>query len=121
MPRVIHFEINAANPERARTFYEHVFGWKFQRWEGPMDYWLITTGENGQPGIDGGLTGQGSPSGHVNTIDVPSVDEYTNKVVAAGGQVTVHKMAIPGVGYMAYCTDTEGGIFGVLEANESAS
>ena len=54
MPRPIHFEIPAENPQRAMQFYETLFGWKFQKWEGDSDYWLITTGDS-QPGIDGGL------------------------------------------------------------------
>ncbi|MCX6616302.1 MAG: VOC family protein, partial [Acidobacteria bacterium] len=44
MPRVVHFEIAADNMERAAEFYEQVFGWKFQKWSGPQEYWLITTG-----------------------------------------------------------------------------
>jgi predicted enzyme related to lactoylglutathione lyase len=60
MPRVIHFEINADQPERAVKFYSEVFGWKIQKWEGPMDYWLVYTGEG--LGIDGGLTKRENPS-----------------------------------------------------------
>jgi predicted enzyme related to lactoylglutathione lyase len=41
MPRVVHFEISADDPERAIRFYEHVFGGEFTKGEGPMDYWLI--------------------------------------------------------------------------------
>ena len=54
MPRPIHFEIPAEDPARAITFYETVFGWKFQKWEGgAAPYWLISTGEG--PGIDGAI------------------------------------------------------------------
>lgn len=55
MPRVVHFEIDAEKPERAVKFYEKVFGWKIEKWKGPVDYWLITTGKEKEPGIDGGL------------------------------------------------------------------
>ena len=55
MPRVVHFDINAEKPEQLTKFYEKVFKWKFEKWKGPMDYWLITTGKD-EPGIDGGLT-----------------------------------------------------------------
>ena len=44
MPRPIHFEIPADQPERASAFYRDVFGWQFRKWDGPMPYWLITTG-----------------------------------------------------------------------------
>ena len=45
MSRVVHFEIPADDPVRAAKFYEDVFGWKIEKWEGPFDYWLVTTGE----------------------------------------------------------------------------
>ncbi len=48
-----HFEISADDPARAIEFYRTVFGWSFQKWEGPMPYWMVQTGNNG-PGIDGG-------------------------------------------------------------------
>ncbi|HOC31682.1 MAG TPA: VOC family protein, partial [Armatimonadota bacterium] len=53
MPRPIHFELPADDPERAVRFYENVFGWKVQKWDGPQEHWLITTGEAPAPGIDG--------------------------------------------------------------------
>ena len=56
MSRVVHFEIPADDPERAINFYEKVFGWRFEKWEGPIEYWLVKTGPEDQPGIDGGLT-----------------------------------------------------------------
>ena len=55
MPRVIHFEIHADNPDRALNFYQTVLGWQFQKWDGPMEYWMVRTGPKEQPGIDGGL------------------------------------------------------------------
>jgi len=33
--------------------YQKVFGWEINTWHGPEDYWLIMTGERGEPGIDG--------------------------------------------------------------------
>ncbi len=77
MPRIVHFEIQAENPERAIQFYGSLFGWVFTKWEGPMPYWLIKTGESSQPGIDGGLLPRrGALDGeaviaYVCTADVP--------------------------------------------------
>ena len=45
MPRVQHFEISADDPEKVAAFYEKVFGWKITKWEGPVEYWLASTGE----------------------------------------------------------------------------
>ena len=123
MDRVIHFEIPAENPERAAKFYTDVFGWKFHKWDGPVDYWLIETG-TGEPGIDGGLSGRNPAfptNAPVNTIGVSSVDTVVEKVMAAGGAVTMPKMAVPGVGWLAYCTDSEGVFFGVMERDPAAA
>jgi predicted enzyme related to lactoylglutathione lyase len=121
MPRVIHFEIPADDPERAIKFYTDVFGWQIQGWGGPVDYWLVTTGEKGQSGIDGAIMKRTDAQGSTtNTIEVPDVDEFCQKVVAGGGAVVMSKRAIPGVGYMAYCKDTEGNKFGIMQADPSA-
>jgi predicted enzyme related to lactoylglutathione lyase len=121
MPRVVHFEINADEPERALKFYERVFGWEFTNWEGPMEYWLIKTGEEDEPGINGGLIRRKDPNASViNTVEVPSVDEYSEKVRENGGEIVIPKMPIPGVGYVAYFQDTEGNVFGIIEGDESA-
>jgi predicted enzyme related to lactoylglutathione lyase len=121
MPRPIHFEIPAENPERAMTFYKNVFGWTFQKWDGPMPYWLITTGPNTEPGINGGLMPRQHPEQPcVNTMAVADLDESLATVAANGGQSVVPKMAIPGVGWLAYCKDTEGHIFGIMQNDPSA-
>src|SRR5262245_53024846 len=92
VPRVIHFEVHAENPERAIGFYQNVLGWQFTKWDGPADYWLIQTGTDA-PGIDGGMVRrQGTIDGqaviaYVCTVDVPSVDDYTAKVQAHGGTI----------------------------------
>jgi predicted enzyme related to lactoylglutathione lyase len=121
MPRPVHFDFPADDPERAIRFYSDVFGWKFEKWEGPMEYWLISTGPKEAPGVDGGMGRRGNPDmGVVNTIDVPSVDEYVRKITAAGGKVLQTKMAIPGVGWYATCQDTEGNAFGIMQDDPSA-
>lgn len=54
MSRPIHFEIPADDPDRAIGFYAQAFGWKARKFEG-MEYWLVSTGAEGEPGIDGGI------------------------------------------------------------------
>jgi hypothetical protein len=127
MPRVIHFEIHAGNPERAIKFYEQVLGWQFTKWEGPMPYWLVTTGPDNQPGINGGLMprqceidGQ-AVIAYVCTVDVDNVDTYVQKATAAGGLVAVPKLPVPGIGWLAYCKDTEGNLFGMMQEDKNAA
>ena len=127
MPRVIHFEIHAENPERAIKFYTDLLGWQFNKWDGPMPYWLVITGPDGQPGINGGLMPRrGEIDGqaviaYVCTVDVPNVDQYTQKAVSGGAQVVVPKMPIPGVGWLVYCKDTEGNIFGMMQVDTTVT
>jgi hypothetical protein len=127
MPRVVHFEIHAGDPERAITFYEKVFGWTFQKWEGPMPYWLVTTGPADQPGINGGLVPRrGEIDGqaviaYVCTVGVEGVDASIAIVEANGGTIALPKMPIPGMGWLAYCKDTEGNIFGMMQPDPSAA
>ena len=120
MPRVEHFEIPADDPERAVKFYEDAFGWDIKKWEGPMEYWLVMTGDKSEPGIDGGITKRGDVKTVTNTIGVPSVDDFIGKIEAAGGVVIAPKMAVPGVGWFAYCADTEGNLFGIMESDRTA-
>ncbi len=121
MPRVIHFEIPTDNPERAIKFYSDVFRWRCQKWAGPMDYWMVTTGDGDQPGINGALMRRQQPGAStVNTIGVASVDKFLPVITKNGGKVVAPKMAIPGVGYAAYCQDPEGNVFGIFQDDAGA-
>ena len=122
MARVVHFELAVDDPDRASAFYQNVLGWKVMKWDGPMDYWLLSTGEEGEPGIDGALTRRQEdwPS-VVNTVDVASLDAAVAAVEVNGGSVMQPKTAVPGIGYLAYVADTEGNVFGMMESDTSAS
>lgn len=126
MPRVVHFEIHAGEPARAAEFYTKVFDWTITKWEGPVDYWLVDTGAAEQPGINGGIVKRmGEIDGQaviafVCTVDVDSIDKYSEKVLSNGGQNVVPKMAVPGVGWLAYFKDTEGNIFGIMQNDPNA-
>ncbi len=118
--RVVHFEIPADDPERAKAFYEAVFGWKITKWEGPQDYWLASTGEG--PGIDGAIAPRAQGLEHTtDTIGVDDLDSAINKVQEAGGTVVMPRMTIPGIGYLAYARDTEQNIFGLMQRDSTAS
>jgi len=119
MPRIVHFEIGADVPNRAIEFYKKVFGWKFQKWDGPMDYWMVMTGD-GDYGIDGGLAPRHPDSIFANTIDVDDIDAYVKMIVEEGGEIIYPKSSIPGVGYLAYFKDTEGNVLGIMQEDMSA-
>ena len=120
--RVVHFELPADDPDRAAKFYADAFGWKVEKWGGPTDYWLVTTGEAPEPGIDGGIGRRQDADDQItNTIDVPDLDAAVTAVEAAGGRITRAKGPVPGVGWLAYAVDTEGNPFGMMQADESVA
>jgi predicted enzyme related to lactoylglutathione lyase len=121
MPRASYFEFYVDDPEEVTRFYTEVFGWEIEKWEGPFDYWTIKTGEEGEPGIDGGIMKrpEDQPIATSITMNVPDLDEYAGKVTASGGEIVVPKASIPGVGYMAYCIDTQGNVFGLMQLDPS--
>lgn len=123
MLRPVHFEIQADDLPRAVAFYGNLFGWEFR--EMVPGYHLAKTGPDDQPGIHGAIMQR--KGGHVGdaviayvcTIDVPSLDDYLERVKTEGGTQVTEAESIPGVGDYAYCKDTEGNIFGMME--EAAS
>lgn len=127
MPRPIHFEIHAENPERAMKFYRELLGWEFSQW-GTEPYWLVKTGEKGTPGIDGGLMPRRGPgpadmqpvNSFVCTVDVANLDASVKGVTAAGGSIALPRMPIPTVGWLAYAKDTEGNLFGMMQMDANA-
>lgn len=124
MNSIVHFEIDAEDVERVSVFYEDVFGWRFSRWEGPMDYYLINTGSKEDPGIGGAVMKRSErekfKNQTINTIGVESLDKTLDRIKKAGGKILTPRMAIPGVGYHSYCLDTEGNAFGVLQQDPEA-
>jgi len=120
MSKVVHFEIPADDTVRAKGFYEKVFDWKIDTWDGPVEYHLVTAGTDEEPGINGAIMQRGDNQSIVNTIQVDSVDEYSRRIEEAGGKIVLPKMAVPGVGWMAYFEDTEGNKTGIMAPDESA-
>ena len=130
MSRIVHFEIHANDPQRAIAFYTNVFGWQFHQWDGgDEDYWLIMTGPDEEPGIDGGLARRrGDPpedNAAVNcytcVVQVTDLDEILNKVTTEGGVIALPKSPVPGVGWVGYAKDTEGNIFGMMQPDPAAA
>lgn len=121
MPRVIHFEIAVDDTDRAVKFYSTVFGWKINKWEGTAEYWLVSTDDGKEHGINGAIMKREDPNtSTINPIDVSNVLDFMESVKKNGGTVLTKKTTVPGVGYFAYCKDTEGNTFGIMEEYESA-
>ena len=128
MPTIVHFEIPSDNIEKSRKFYSDLFGWNIEKVpadqlpEGAEAWRINTKDHEGSSGINGGIHKRMSPEqqGITNFVDVKSVDEYSDKVKQFGGAVQVPKMALPKMGYMAVCSDTENNTFGLWQSDTSA-
>ena len=128
MSRVVHFEIQADDTERAITFYKEIFGWDFPKY---MDnYWGIVTAEKDskEVGINGGLLKRPCPApapeqgtnAFVCTVQVENFDEIAEKILKAGGRVAMPKFALTGMAWQGYFLDTEGNTFGLHQVDPNA-
>ncbi|MDG6257924.1 MAG: VOC family protein [Methanomicrobiaceae archaeon] len=117
MATIVHFDLPADDTRRAMAFYRELFGWKFEKSGGPYDDSLIETAAlDGSPGIGGGLGKRGDPGQRsMNYVGVADLDATLAQVEALGGSITMPRTAVPGFGFLAVCTDTEGNPFGVWE------
>ncbi|HZV64918.1 MAG TPA: VOC family protein [Telluria sp.] len=131
MSRAVHFEIQASNPQALIDFYSSLFGWAFNKWDGG-EYWMVHTGPEEQPGINGGLLPRRGPApaemaavnAFVITVDVEDIDAMIAAATGlggAGGKLAVPKMAVPGIGWLAYVKDPDGNIFGMMQADIDAA
>lgn len=126
MNTIGYFEIQADEPDRAISFYNQVFGWKFSKQGGlPIDYWMIETADDLRGGllkrpVKAPAEGTGT-NAFVCSMWVASFDETATKIMAAGGKVAMEKFAVPGKCWQGYFLDAEGNVFGIFEADENAA
>lgn len=122
MPTVVHIDIPAEVPERARTFYEGLFDWKFEAPPGYTDYFLSeTTDDEGKPGLGLGLGKRGAPDQRITAyFGVESIPDTLRHIEQLGGKVVMPYTPIPGFGALAVCTDTENNTFGLWEERKAS-
>jgi len=125
MDKVKGFDIPVDDMERAKRFYQEVFGWEIIGVPGSGgNFHAATTvpvDEEGEPkvpgGINGGLFQRGTHGleGISIEINVPSIDEYLKKIESTGGKTVLPKRPILNIGFFALIKDTEGNIIGLWE------
>src|SRR5690242_225435 len=100
---VAHFSINADDLPRARSFYENVFGWKFQAW-GPPGFYMIDMGSGPPRALLGSLQQRRElvpgvrMTGFECTISVPDVDAAHAAILANGGTIVMEICSLSGIG-----------------------
>lgn len=115
--RLRHLAINADDVQRAKGFYEAVFGWTFEPW-GPLDYYQV---KNAGDGFLGALQGRRELKpgarmlGFEATMAVDDIASTLAAVEAAGGRALSPPIYIEGVGRLAYFEDTEGNLVGAMQ------
>jgi predicted enzyme related to lactoylglutathione lyase len=113
------FAIHADDVQRCRRFYEAVFGWRFEPW-GPPDFYLVHTGDDERPGVQGLLhmrqepRASGGPNCFECTIAVDDLDAVTRAIEAQGGRILMAHAPIPTVGTLTKFEDTEGNVLGAM-------
>lgn len=125
MRKVVHFEIPADDLDRAKAFYDSVFGWQVNTMPVPGGEYTsaVTTPVDQQtqmptePGaINGGMMPRNphTPS-PVITIDVDAIDAALEEIEAQGGETVQPRTALEGMGAFAYFKDSEGNVMGLWE------
>ena len=116
---VVHFAIHADDIDRARRFYEGVFGWRFEAW-GPPGFYRVHTGTDDDPGIEGALHGRHEPltgtgmRGLECTVSVDDLGAIKDAVTRHGGRILADEFEIPTVGTLLQIQDTEGNVLGAM-------
>jgi len=119
-----HFEIPADDPERARKFYQSVFGWTLNH-DPKLDYTMVRTGPSDAQGrpkapgyIGGGIVKRGGSLLHPTvTVVVDEILVAEKSVENHGGKVIQRKQPIGdgSMGSMAYFKDPEGNLIGLYQ------
>ena len=124
MNHLAYFLIHCDDVERAKRFYEAVFGWRIEAW-GPPDYYLIFPKWPDRSQTGGlfprsePLTGTGA-RGFECTFSVAELAPIAKAVVANGGAIDVPEYRIEGVGNLLYFVDTERNRVGAMKYDARA-
>lgn len=120
MNSLAHFAINADDVERARKFYEKVFGWKLSAWGPPGFYQIEGAGVFGALQQRRELIAGQRTVGFECTLGVKSIDAIEAAVKGAGGKVIMERSVIVGVGTLMWFQDPEGNAFGAMQYDAQA-
>ena len=111
---VTNFEINSADPEKARAFYTDVLGWKMN-FMPENDYTFVDTDAGGK-GIGGGIGPLRGPKPFVTFyVVVADVDATVQKAAKAGGKVVFPATRVGPTTTIALFSDIDGNVIGLTD------
>ncbi|HEY5660521.1 MAG TPA: VOC family protein [Gaiellaceae bacterium] len=110
----VHIEIAAQDTGRAQDFYKGLLGWQFESMVGPMEYHMVRFSED----TGGGLF-PGDPGAIRVYFDVDDINAGAARVNELGGKAD-EPQPVPGMGWFATATDTEGNAIGLWQTDASA-
>ena len=122
MAGAVRLRIFAKDPGRARAFYAQVFGWSL-----PGRHrccWMVTSGDDPRLGVNDADEIHGhhpDEDGVMATSHVVNLDATAAAALAAGGEILVPRIPLPGTGWLVYLADIEGNVIGLMQDDPAAA
>ena len=117
--KIVHFELLAANPDRATEFWKGLFGWNVgaSAMEG-FDYRMFQVSDDQGGAIYPAEDKAGT--GPIVYFDTDDIEASIAKVRELGGQAD-DKQPVPTYGWFSACKDTEGNSFSLWQPDPNAA
>lgn len=113
-PRVVHWEVQSADPARQQSFFADLFGWTVDA-NNSMNYGMVKAG--GKDAIGGGIGGTTDATSRVTVyVQVPDINAALAKAEALGARTVMPRMDI-GMIIMGQFSDLEGNVIGLVEGS----
>jgi len=114
-----HLELHTNDRQRAKGFYEGLFGWKFQDVEVPgMGTYTMFEGADGPGGGITQMAGPGAPTMWLPYVLVEEIERFTTMARELGGRVVTGPIDIPHAGRLAVIEDPSGAVFGIWQSTQ---
>jgi uncharacterized protein len=117
--KIVHFELPAADADRASGFWNGLFGWGLGASAMPeFDYRMAQVSDDQAVAVFPSDDKAGT--GPIVYFETPDIEASIAKARALGGAAE-DKSPVPGHGWFAACKDTEGNTFSLWQQDESAA
>ena len=116
--KIVHFELPAADADRASGFWNGLFGWGLGASAMPdFDYRMAQVSEDQAVAV---FPSDKAGTGLIVYFDTDDIEASIAKTRSLGGEAE-DKSPVPGHGWFAPCKDTEGNAFSLWQPDETAA